>query len=313
MFRHFLRQCWLMALTLFGVVTLVFLILRLTPGDPVRLMLGDYATPEAVAELRRQLGLDRSIGEAYLQFVGSYARGDFGTSLMTKRPVLEEVLLRGPYTIHLALAAMLFSALVGLPLGVLAALRRNSAVDLATMGLATVGAATPVFFLGLVLILVFAVRLKLLPAIGAGDATDPFSLLQHLILPAAAVGAATAALVARMTRSSMLEVLGQDYMRTARAKGLHTRVVLWRHGMKNAAIPLATVVALNLGYLVGGAVVTETVFARPGLGKLLVDAIVARDYPTVQGVTFFVAAAFILLNVVLDLVYVWLDPRIRYG
>ncbi len=312
MLRHFLRQLWLMAITLFGVVTLVFLVLRLTPGDPVRLMLGDYATPEAVAELRRQLGLDRSIGEAYVTFIASYARGDFGTSLMTKRPVLDEVLLRGPYTLHLAFAAMLFSIVVGLPLGMLAALKRNSPADLATMALATLGAATPVFFLGLVFILVFAVRLKLLPAIGAGDVTNPGSLIQHLILPATAVGAATAALVARMTRSSMLEVLGQDYIRTARAKGLHSRAVLWRHAMKNAGIPLATVIALNLGYLVGGAVVTETVFARPGLGKLLVDAIGARDYPTVQGVTFFVAAVFILLNVVMDLVYVWLDPRIRY-
>ena len=301
-----------MAVTLFGVVTLVFLVLRLTPGDPVRLMLGDYATPEAVADLRRQLGLDRSVGEAYIAFLSNYARGDFGTSFLTKRPVLEEVLLRGPYTLHLAIAAMLFSVVVGLPLGVLAALKRNSAIDLVTMALGTLGAATPVFFLGLIFILIFAVRLKLVPAIGAGDASDPRSLLQHLILPATAVGAATAALVARMTRSSMLEVLGNDYIRTARAKGLHSRVVLWRHAMKNAAIPLATVVALNLGYLVGGAVVTETVFARPGLGKLLVDAIVARDYPTVQGVTFFVAAVFILLNVFMDLVYVWLDPRIRY-
>lgn len=302
-----------MALTLFGVVTLVFLVLRLTPGDPVRLMLGDNATPEAVAELRRQLGLDRSVGEAYVGFLSSYARGDLGTSLLTKRPVLDEVLLRGPYTIHLALASMLFSVVVGVPLGVIAALKRNTRLDFATMALATIGAATPVFFLGLVFILVFAVRLKVLPAIGAGDVTDPLSLLQHLILPAVAVGAATAALVARMTRSSMLEVLGQDFVRTAHAKGLAHATVLQRHALRAVAVSIVTIVGLTFSTLFGGAVITETIFSWPGVGRLLIQAVGFRDYPLVQAAVFVIALFVAIANLLTDLLYAYLDPRIRYG
>ncbi len=313
MLHHLLRQLWLAAITLLGVVSLVFLIIRLTPGDPARLMLGDLATPEALAQLRAQLGLDRPLLEAYAVFLLDYARGDLGQSLLTRRQVLDEIVARAGYTVQLAFGAMLFATLVGLPLGVVAAVRRATAWDFGSMLLATVGTSTPVFFLGIVFILVFSVTLRWLPAIGAGQPDDPSSLARYLILPSIALGAATAALLARMTRSSLLEVLAQDHIRTARAKGLGERRVLWVHALKNAAIPLTTVAALNMGYLVGGAVVTETVFARPGLGKLLVDAILARDYPVVQGVTFAVATLFILINLLTDIVYTWLDPRIKYS
>lgn len=313
MVHYLLRQLGLAAVTLLGVVSLVFLIIRLTPGDPARLMLGDLATPEAVAELRHQLGLDKSLQEAYVEFLVDYAQGRFGQSLLTKRPVFDEVVARTSYTFQLAFGAMLFAAAVGVPLGVLAAVRRGSIWDYGAMLLATIGTATPVFFLGIIFILVFSVKLRWLPAIGAGDASNPGSMLQHLVLPSVALGSATAALLARMTRSSLLDVLGEDYVRTARAKGLGEKRVLWVHTLKNAAIPLTTVAALNMGYLVGGAVVTETVFARPGLGKFLVDAILARDYPVVQGVTFSIAALFILINLLTDLVYSWLDPRIKYS
>lgn len=312
MLSHLLRQLWLALITLLGVVSLVFLIIRLTPGDPARLMLGDLATPEALAELRQQLGLDRPIPVAYAEFLLEYARGDLGQSLLTRRQVLDEVVARAGYTFQLAAGAMLFAVVLGLPLGVTAAVRRGTGWDVGGMLLATLGTSAPVFFLGIVFILVFSVQLRWLPAIGAGQPGDAWSLLQHLVLPSIALGFATAALLARMTRSSLLEVLAQDYVRTARAKGLNERRVLWLHALKNAAIPLTTVAALNMGYLIGGAVVTETVFARPGLGKLLVDAILARDYPVVQGVTFSVATLFIGLNLLTDLVYAWLDPRITY-
>jgi peptide/nickel transport system permease protein/oligopeptide transport system permease protein len=236
-----------------------------------------------------------------------------GQSLQTKRSVFDEVLARAGFSIQLAVGAMLFAVLTGLPLGLLAAVRRASAWDYGSMLLATVGTATPVFFLGIVFILLFSVSNRWLPAIGVGDPGDPGSLVQHLIMPSIALGLATAALLARMTRSSLLEVLDQEYVRTARAKGLNERRVLWLHALKNAAVPLTTVAALNMGYLVGSAVVTETVFARPGLGKYLVDAILARDYPVVQGVTFTVAAFLILVNLATDLLYSWLDPRIRYS
>jgi len=301
-----------MATTLVGVTTLVFLIMRATPGDPARLMLGDFATPEALAQLRAQLGLDRPLGEAYFEFLQDYARGDLGTSLSSRRPVIDEIAARAPYTLQLALAAMGFAIAVGLPLGMLAAVKRNSLLDHASMLAAIVSGSTPVFFLGLVLILVFAVHLHWLPAIGAGYPGDAASLVRALILPSLAVGAPTATIIARMTRSSMLDVLGQEYIRTARAKGLAELAVFARHALKNASIPLVTVVALNIGYLVGGAVIIETVFARPGLGKLLVDAILFGDYPVVQGVTFVIAASFIVVNALTDLSYVWLDPRIRY-
>lgn len=310
--RHLARQLWLMVTTLVGVSTLVFLIMRATPGDPARLMLGDFATPEALAQLRAQLGLDRPLGEAYLGFLQDYARGDLGTSLSSRRPVIDEIAARAPYTLQLALAAMGFAVAVGLPLGMLAAVKRNSLLDHASMLAAIVGGSTPVFFLGLVLILVFAVHLRWLPAIGVGNPGDAVSLARALILPSLAVGAPTATILARMTRSSTLEVLGQEYIRTARAKGLAELAVLARHALKNASIPLVTVVALNVGYLVGGAVIIETVFARPGLGKLLVDAILFRDYPVVQGVAFVIAASFIVINALTDLSYVWLDPRIKY-
>lgn len=313
MSRHLFRQLWLSAITLFGVASLVFLIIRLTPGDPARLMLGDLATPEQVVVLRHQLGLDRPLPEAYASFLVDYAHGNMGQSLLTKRAVFDEVLVRVGPSLQLALGAMLFALIIGLPLGIVAAVRRASPWDYGTMLLATVGTATPVFFLGIVFILIFSVGLRWLPAIGVGEPNDPGSLLQHLILPSVALGLATAALLARMTRSGLLDVLGADFVRTARAKGLDERRVLWVHALKNAAVPLTTVAALNTGYLVGSAVITETVFARPGLGKFLVDAILARDYPVVQGVTFCVAAFLILVNLSTDLLYSWLDPRIKYA
>ena len=305
MWRYVLKRVVLALPVLVGVSVVVFVAIRLIPGDPAQLMAGQAATQEVVQQIRQSLGLDQPLPVQYLYFLRNVVRGDLGRSLFNGAPVVEELAQRFPRTVRLALASMAVASLIGIPAGILAATRRSTWVDTAVMLVALAGVSVPVFWLGLNLILLFSVRLQWLPSFG-------YETWRHLVLPSLTLGAASAAIVARMTRSAMLEVLGQDYVRTARAKGLAERVVVSRHALRNALIPVVTVLGLQLGTLLSGAVLTETVFAWPGIGRLLVEAVLARDYPIIQGATLLIAATFVVLNVAVDVLYGLLDPRIRY-
>jgi len=303
--RYVLKRVVLALPVLVGVSVVVFVAIRLIPGDPAQLMAGQAATQEVVQQIRQSLGLDQPLPVQYLYFLRNVVRGDLGRSLFNGAPVVEELAQRFPRTVRLALASMAVASLIGIPAGILAATRRSTWVDTAVMLVALAGVSVPVFWLGLNLILLFSVRLQWLPSFG-------YETWRHLVLPSLTLGAASTAIVARMTRSAMLEVLGQDYVRTARAKGLAERVVVSRHALRNALIPVVTVLGLQLGTLLSGAVLTETVFAWPGIGRLLVEAVLARDYPIIQGATLLIAATFVVLNVAVDVLYGLLDPRIRY-
>ena len=292
---------------LFGVTLAVFGMLFLVPGDPVKIMLAEFVTtPDQIARMRTQLHLDEPVIEQYGRFVANALRGDLGVSIRSRRPVAAEIAENIGSTGLLALASMVVAIGLGVPLGLLAALGRNSWFDVAAMVVALLGVAMPSFWLGFLLIFVFSLHLGWLPATGGGD-------LPHLVMPAVALGMIAAAIIARLTRSSMLEVLGQDYVRTARAKGLGGASVIVRHALRNALIPVVTVFGLQFGNLLAGAVIVETVFSRPGLGRLIVGGILAKDFPLVQGTVLFVAAAYVLINVVVDVAYAYVDPRIRIG
>jgi peptide/nickel transport system permease protein len=292
---------------LFGVTLAVFSMLFLVPGDPVKIMLAEFVTtPEQIARMRAQLHLDEPVLVQYGRFVGNALRGDLGVSIRSRRPVAAEIGENIGSTGRLALASMVVAIGLGVPLGLLAALGRNSWLDVAAMVVALLGVAMPSFWLGFLLIFVFSLHLGWLPATGGGD-------LLHLVMPAVALGMIAAAIIARLTRSSMLEVLGQDFVRTARAKGLGGWSVIVRHALRNALIPVVTVFGLQFGNLLAGAVIVETVFSRPGLGRLIVGGILAKDFPLVQGTVLFVAAAYVLINVMVDVAYAYVDPRIRIG
>ncbi|MFN8521604.1 MAG: ABC transporter permease [Chloroflexota bacterium] len=301
------------ALTMLGALTIMFLILRLTPGDPAEIMLGDYATPELLAVVRERYGLDKPLPVQYVVYVSNIATGRFGVSFSRNQDVGTLVLGAMPYTVVLAVASILVAVAVGFPLGVLAALRRNSLADVASMMIALLGVAAPGFLLALVLIYVLSYQLSLFPVRGAGEGTGPLSQLHYVILPAVALGFNAAALLARTTRSSLLGVLSEDYLRTARAKGLSTAAMLRVHAMRNALIPVLAVLGLQFGQLLGGAGVIEIVFGRPGLGKLLVDAILSRDYPLSQALLAVTLAGVITVNLVTDVLYGLVDPRVRHG
>jgi ABC-type dipeptide/oligopeptide/nickel transport system permease component len=303
--QYLIKRLLLAAPVLLGVSIVVFTMIRLIPGDPAQVMAGQNATRQVVEGIRQTLGLDRPVVVQYGIFLGHAARGDLGRSLFNGAPVVEELGQRFPRTIRLALASVVVSSLIGIPAGILSATRHLSWADSVVMMLALAGVSMPVFWLGLNLILVFAVRLQWLPAIGHES-------WRHLILPSITLGTASAAIIARMTRSAMLDVLRQDYVRTARAKGQVEPSVIRRHALRNALIPVVTVVGLQLGTLLSGAVLTESVFAWPGVGRLLVDAVLARDYPVIQGAVLLIATTFVLLNVLVDMLYAALDPRIRY-
>jgi peptide/nickel transport system permease protein len=289
-----------------GVLFLVFVILQLT-GDPARLMLSPQATLEDIERLRRQMGFDRPLPEQFLRFLGGAVRGDFGRSLRyTDQPALAIVVERFPATVELTLATLLWAIPVALALGLASAVRRASVSESVAMTTALLGQSMPSFWLGLMLILVFSVNLGLLPSSGRGT-------LGHLVLPALTLGGFFMARLTRLVRSGLLDVLGQDYVRTARAKGLAERIVVARHAFKNAAIPIVTIVGLDVGTLLGGAVITETVFAWPGIGRLAIEAIAVRDFPVVQADVFFIALTFVVINLVVDVLYTWLDPRVRLG
>jgi peptide/nickel transport system permease protein len=313
--RYVARRLLLLVPVLVGVSIVIFMVLHLTPGDPAEVMLGSQATREDLERLRADLGLNEPLYVQYARWVAHVARGDLGRSLWMKRPVLNEVLGRLQATLVLSGAALVLSTAGGIVLGVASAARPNSILDRLSAVASLFGASMPVFWLGIVLMVIFALRLGWLPAsgmyapYGGGDLRD---LLAHLALPAVTLAAASVTIIARLTRSTMLDILGQDYIRTARAKGLVERGVVLRHGLKNALVPIVTVVGVQAGYLLGGAVLTETVFAWPGVGTLMVQGILARDFPLVQGCVLVVALSFVLVNLAVDLLYAWLDPRIRY-
>jgi peptide/nickel transport system permease protein len=297
------------------VSIVIFGVLHLSPGDPAEIMLGSQATKEDLARLRDSLGLNEPLPVQYVHWMAHVIRGDLGRSIWMKRPVLPEVLGRLGATLLLTGTALLLSTVGGLALGVASAAWPRSLLDRLSAVASLFGASMPSFWLGIVLMVVFALWLGWLPAsgmyasYGGGGVGD---LLAHLILPAVTLAAASITIIARLTRSTMLETLGQDYVRTARAKGVAEGGVLLRHGLKNALIPIVTVVGVQTGYLLGGAVLTETVFAWPGVGTLMVQGILARDFPLVQGCVLVVALAFAVINLAVDLLYAWLDPRIRY-
>jgi peptide/nickel transport system permease protein len=302
-----LRRILAVVPVLFGVTLAVFSMLFLVPGDPVKMMLAEFVTtPDQIAQMRAQLHLDEPIPKQYGRFVANAVRGDLGTSIRSRRAVTTEIGENVGSTAQLALAAMLVAVGLGIPLGLIAALSRSSWLDVASMGAALLGVSMPSFWLGLLLIFVFSLHLAWFPATGGGD-------LHHLVLPAVTLGMIAAAIIARLTRSSMLEVLGQDYVRTARAKGLGGFAVVVRHALKNALIPIITIFGLQFGNLLAGAVIVETVFSRPGLGRLIVGGILNKDFPLVQGVVLFVATTYVLINLLVDVAYAYADPRIRFG
>jgi peptide/nickel transport system permease protein len=294
------------ALAVFGVCTLVFLLIHLVPGDPVEVMLGEGASAADRGALRAALGLDRPLAEQYLGYLGRIARLDLGVSLHDRRPVLDLLLERAGPTLELALAALILAVLIALPLGVLAAQHRGGTLDRVAMTVSLIGAAIPNFWLGPLLILLFSLWLGWMPVSGR----DGWS---SLVLPALTLGTGLAAVLARMVRASVLEVLNEDYVRTARAKGLGPVAVLWGHALRTAWLPILTLIGLQLGALLAGAVITETVFAWPGLGSLLVEAIQQRDYPVVQGAVLLISLTYVLVNGATDLAYGLLDPRTRLG
>lgn len=291
---------------LFIVSVLAFSLLHLIPGDPVRTLLGMTATPEQIEAMRASLGLEDPLPVQYVRFLGNALHGDWGRSIVSRKPVSYEIASRLGATFQLALAASALTTLLGVTLGVLSAVYRGSWIDAASMVLSTLGISIPVYWLGLMLILLFAVQLHWFPTAGRAGP-------EYLVLPTLTLGIYSSAFVTRMTRSSMLEALSQDFARTARAKGLQEHTVILRHVLRNALIPIITVVGLQLSVLLSGAVITETVFAWPGIGKLAVDAIKDRDYPLIQGLILFMATAVVVVNLLVDILYAVVDPRIRYG
>ncbi len=290
---------------LIGISLLLFFMLRMLPGDPAQVLAGQMASQEDIQLIRHQLGLDRPIHVQYAFFLGRLARFDLGRSARTQNPVTEEIWARLPNTMLLAVVAITLACLFGIPAGIISAVRPYTWLDYVVTSTAIFGISMPVFWLGLMLVVVFAVWLQWLPAGGTGT-------WRHVILPSFTLAAFVVAFIARMTRSSMIEVLSQDYTTTARSKGLKEQVVVIKHALKNALIPIITVVGLQFGMLLGGAVLTETVFAWPGVGRLIVDSILARDYPVIQGAILVFGLLYILVNLVVDLLYAYVDPRIRY-
>jgi len=305
LFSYVVKRLLQMIPTLIGVSILTFLMIHAVPGDPARMIAGPEASAEEVAVVRESLGLDQPLYVQYGKYVSNLLQGDLGTSLRSERPVLDEILGRFPSTITLTVMAIVVMVVIGLFAGIFSATRPNSLIDNATMMISLFGISLPVFWLGLMLILLFAYYLNLLPSGG----NDGF---RHFILPAIALGLSSSAILARLTRSSMLEVINQDFVRTARAKGVREKFVIYKHTLKNAMIPIITIIGLEFGTLLGGAVLTETVFSINGLGRFIIQSIQFRDYPSIQGSILFVAAIFVIVNLIVDLCYGLVDPRVKY-
>ena len=333
MLTYIIRRIVSLIPVLIGVSIIVFMFIHLIPGDPVLAILGERAAVENVERVRKQMGLDKPIWEQYFLYVGKVVQGDFGRSIRSNTPVMDEIRAKLPATAELALWAMIFAVLIGVPAGIISAARRNSIFDTVAMFVALIGVSMPVFWLGLMLAFVFSVWLGWLPFSGRLDPNITLiphtglmvldsliggnwkalgNSLSHLILPSLALATIPLALIARMTRSSLLEELTQDYIRTAKSKGLAERTVLFRHALKNAFLPVVTTIGLQVGALLSGAILTETIFSWPGIGRWLYGAIGARDYPIVQGVALLITFIYVSVNLLVDISYAFLDPRIRY-
>lgn len=312
MHRYIVRRLVMALPVLLGVLVFTFLMLQLTPGDPAWVVAGPDASPQLVEQVRSELGLDKPAYQQFALYVGKLLRGDLGQSIITKRSVTDEFRRLFPNTLELVALSMLLAAGIGLPLGIVAATRRGSFIDSFVMSTSLIGLTMPIFFIGLILIWWFAFELRWLPIGGRGGSIFTVNGLKHALLPAVTLALNQAGSVARLTRSTMLEVLGEDYIRTARAKGLAPYVVTLKHALKNASLPVITVMGLQFGHLLGGAVVTETVFAWPGLGRLMVQSIMRKDFPVVQSSVLIFATSFIFINLLVDLIYAYLNPRIRY-
>ncbi|MBB4124151.1 ABC transporter permease [Martelella radicis] len=313
MIRYILKRLFGMIVVMFLVVTIVFVIVRVTPGDPAAVMLGPDATPQDIAELRSRLGLDQSILQQYVIYIGQMLQGNLGRSIFLNIPVTTALAQRAEPTFFLTMFSLLLAAVIALPVGIYAAYRRGSFVDQASTVVAMTAASVPSFWLGLILIQVFAVRFGFFPVSGYGGPGASFwDRLHHLVLPAVSLGVVSSALILRFTRAAMLDVFNDDYIRTARAKGLAEGRVVLKHALKNALIPILTVLGLTAAVLVAGAVVTETVFALPGVGSLVVSAVLRRDYPVIQGALLVIAGLYVLINFAIDMLYLLVDPRVRY-
>jgi len=307
----FLRRLLAAIPTLLAVLTLVFVIVRIVPGDPALVILGDQATPQAIAALHERLGLDRPLWQQYFDFLFAALRGDFGNSLVTGRPIVDEVAAVLPHTIDLTLASMVFGVAVGVPVGIWAALHRNRAIDVVARILSLIGLSFPVFVSGIFALLLFSLHWRLFPVIGSADLASIPDRLHKLVLPTVTLGLVMAAYITRVTRSAMLACLSEDYIRTARAKGVPARRIVWVHGLRNASIPIVTVVGLYVGILLGNSVLTEIVFNRPGLGKVIVGALNQRDYTMLQGLMVIYCFLIVVVNAVTDMLYGILDPRVQ--
>ena len=312
MVKYVIRRILWMVPTIWVMVTVVFFAMHLLPGDPAIAILGEYASAEALENLRKELGLDQPLIFQYLEFLWDMVRGDLGNSLSNNKPVSWLILSVLPYSVILSFSAILISIVIGIPIGILSALKRNHLIDYSARIASLLGFSTPTFYLGILLLLLFSLKLDLFPMIGGGDLTSLGSTLHHLTLPALAMGLVNASIITRMTRSAVLDVMNEDYVQTARSKGLHESKVIYKHALRNALIPVIAVIGVYVGVTLGTAVLTEIVFNRPGIGKLLVGAVYNRDYPTIQG-TLVVFAAFIaFINLLTDLSYGIADPRVRY-
>ncbi len=326
MSKYIIRRLLNLIPVLIGVSLIVFMMVHISPGDPVRVMLGEDASPEEVERLREVYGLDQPLHIQYGRWAGNVLQGDFGTSIRRGRPVSELITGRLGATMELALVSLIFATLIAIPLGIVAAIKQNSWIDFFSMVVALLGVSMPPFWIGLMLLIYIALHVGFFPIFGRGASMiEAFQYLfsegsfamfyesiRYLILPAISLGTAGAAVLTRLTRSSMLDVLGEDYVRTARSKGVKERTVVFKHAFRNALLPVVTIWGLQLGFLLGGAVITETVFAWPGVGRLIVDAINQRDFPIVQAGTLMLAVIFSVVNLLVDLSYAYLDPRIRY-
>lgn len=312
MFPFLVKRLGFALVTLLSVLTLVFLLVRILPGDPAIVVLGDQASPEAVAAFRAQLGLDQPLLTQYRTFLGQAVTGDLGNSMITGRPVSAEILTVLPYTLELTFVALALGVLLGVPAGVWAAVKRNRIPDYVLRLLSLLGLSLPAFVAAIVLLMVFAIKLRWFPVISAGNADTFVERLRQMALPALALALIMMAYVTRVTRSAMLEVLSQDYVRTAKAKGASPAAVIWRHALGNCMIPITTVVGLYLGILIGNSVLTEVVFSRPGLGKLILNALTQRDYTLLQGMIVIYTLIVVVVNLLTDLTYGLLDPRVQY-
>lgn len=312
MLRHIFKRLLLAIPTMFVVVTIIFLLVRVIPGDPARAALGDYASEEAIQSLREDLGLADPLWQQYITYLGNLIQADLGTSMVTRDSTWDQIQFVLPHTLELTIAAVLLALAFGIPIGVIAAVRQNSAADYVGRVVSLLGLSIPAFFLGLLLIYFFSAQMGIFPGIGAGNFSDPVDNVYHLVLPAVSLGLIEMAYVSRMTRSVMINVLSDDYVRTARAKGLLERVVLMKHAFRAGLVPIISLIGIFVVGLIGSSVLTEEVFARPGLGKLMIGAIKQRDYTLLQAIMVIYAFFIVVINIIVDIIYTVADPRVRY-